>query len=38
VQVDLLAQWRAGGRADQELERVLAQTVRGIARGLQNTG
>lgn len=38
VQVDLLARWRAGGREDEELERVLGQTVRGIARGLQNTG
>ncbi|MBL8859547.1 MAG: phosphoenolpyruvate carboxylase [Planctomycetes bacterium] len=38
VQVDLLARWRAGGRQDAELERVLGQTVRGISRGLQNTG
>ncbi|MFT7541006.1 MAG: phosphoenolpyruvate carboxylase [Gammaproteobacteria bacterium] len=38
VQVDLLGRWRAGGRVDKELERVLGQTVRGIARGLQNTG
>lgn len=38
VQVDLLGRWRAGGRADPELERVLLQTVRGIARGLRNTG
>ncbi len=38
VQIDLLARWRAGGRKDAELERVLGQTVRGIARGLQNTG
>ncbi len=38
VQIDLLARWRAGGRTDAELERVLGQTVRGIARGLQNTG
>ena len=38
VQIDLLARWRAGEREDAELERVLAQTVRGIARGLQNTG
>jgi phosphoenolpyruvate carboxylase len=38
VQVALLQQWRAGGRADAALERVLGQTVRGIARGLQNTG
>jgi phosphoenolpyruvate carboxylase len=38
MQVDLLARWRAGGRTDRELERVLIQTVRGIARGLRNTG
>jgi phosphoenolpyruvate carboxylase len=38
VQVELLRQWREGGRADPELERVLVQTVRGIARGLRNTG
>lgn len=38
VQVDLLRRWRAGGREDNALERVLVQTVRGIARGLRNTG
>ncbi len=38
VQVDLLQRWRAGDRQDPELERVLIQTVRGIARGLRNTG
>jgi phosphoenolpyruvate carboxylase len=38
VQVELLARWRAGGREDPALERVLVQTVRGIARGLRNTG
>ena len=38
VQIDFLARWREGGRQDQALERVLAQTVRGIARGLRNTG
>lgn len=38
VQVDLLARWRASGRDDEALERVLIQTVRGIARGLRNTG
>jgi len=38
VQVDLLARWRASGREDKELERVLVQTVRGIARGMRNTG
>jgi phosphoenolpyruvate carboxylase len=38
VQVELLRRWREGGRADPELERVLVQTVRGIARGLRNTG
>jgi phosphoenolpyruvate carboxylase len=38
VQVDLLRRWRGGGREDRALERVLVQTVRGIARGLRNTG
>ncbi len=38
VQVDLLRRWREGGRTDTELERVLVQTVRGISRGLRNTG
>ena len=38
VQVDLLHRWRATGRENESLERVLAQTVRGIARGLRNTG
>jgi phosphoenolpyruvate carboxylase len=36
IQVDLLARWRASG--DRELEDALKVTVRGIARGLQNTG
>ncbi len=38
LQVELLSRWRAGGRADDELERALFTTVRGIARGLRNTG
>jgi len=38
LQVDLLRRWRAGGRQDADLERVLKSTVRGIARGMQNTG
>jgi phosphoenolpyruvate carboxylase len=38
IQVDLLRRWRAGGRSDAELERALFATVRGIARGLRNTG
>ena len=38
VQVDLLRRWREGGRVDKQLERVLVQTVRGIARGMRNTG
>jgi phosphoenolpyruvate carboxylase len=38
VQVELLRRWREGGREDRALERVLVQTVRGIARGLRNTG
>ena len=38
VQADALGRWRATGREDPELERLLTQTVRGIARGLRNTG
>jgi len=38
LQVDLLDRWRAGGRKDEDLERALRSTVRGIARGMQNTG
>ncbi|SVE16794.1 uncharacterized protein METZ01_LOCUS469648, partial [marine metagenome] len=38
VQIELLKKWREGGRKDQALEEALFTTVRGIARGLQNTG
>ena len=38
LQVDLLERWRAGGSKDADLERALRSTVRGIARGMQNTG
>jgi phosphoenolpyruvate carboxylase len=38
LQVDLLQRWRAGDRRDHELEEALKVTVRGIARGMQNTG
>ncbi len=38
VQVDLLRRWREGGREDRDLETALFATVRGIARGMQNTG
>lgn len=38
LQVDRLRRWRAGGRSDEALERLLVETVRGIARGLRNTG
>ncbi len=38
LQVDALRRWREGGREDDQLLRVLVQTVRGIARGLRNTG
>ena len=38
LQVDLLERWRAGGSTDDDLERALRSTVRGIARGMQNTG
>jgi len=38
LQVDLLARWRAGGSADDELLQALVATVNGIAAGVQNTG
>ncbi len=38
VQVDLLRRWRATDRTDEGLLRALFATVRGIARGLRNTG
>lgn len=38
MQVDLLKRWRASGRQDDFLEKVLITTVHGIARGMQNTG
>lgn len=38
LQADALGRWREGGREDAALERLLVQTVRGIARGLKNTG
>ena len=38
VQVDLLKRWRATERSDDELLKALMTTVRGIARGMQNTG
>jgi phosphoenolpyruvate carboxylase len=38
LQVDLLHRWRATERQDPELERALFTCVKGIARGLQNTG
>ncbi len=38
LQIDLLRRWRAGGREDPDLELALFETVRGIARGLRNTG
>ena len=38
LQIDLLQRWRDGGREDVQLERALVQTVRGISRGLRNTG
>jgi len=33
-----LDRWRAGGSKDDDLERALRSTARGIARGMQNTG
>ena len=38
LQVDRLRRWREGNREDRALERILIETVRGIARGLRNTG
>jgi phosphoenolpyruvate carboxylase len=38
VQIEMLKEWRAGQRANEELERALFTTVKGIARGLMNTG
>jgi phosphoenolpyruvate carboxylase len=38
TQVELLRAWRAGGRKDRGLERALFTTIKGIARGLLNTG
>ena len=38
MQVDLLARWRAGGRADRDLFEALLVSTTGIAQGLQSTG
>lgn len=38
LQVDLLARWRDDGRPDGPLADALLETVRGIARGVKNTG
>ncbi len=38
IQIELLQRWRATDRQDKDIERVLLMTVKGIARGLQNTG
>jgi phosphoenolpyruvate carboxylase len=38
TQVELLRAWRAGGRKDRGLERALFTTIKGLARGLLNTG
>ena len=38
LQVDLLARWRASARKDPDLELALAETVRGVTRGMQNAG
>ena len=38
LQVDRLRRWREGDRQDRALEMILIETVRGIARGLRNTG
>ena len=38
LQVDLLRRWRATSREDAGLEQAIFTTIKGIARGLQNTG
>jgi len=38
LQIELLKEWRAGDRRDAELERALFTAVKGVARGLMNTG
>ena len=38
LQIDLLKRWRASDRQDAKLEKALIITVKGIARGMQNTG
>jgi phosphoenolpyruvate carboxylase len=38
LQIELLKEWRAGDRKDAELERALFTAVKGVARGLMNTG
>jgi phosphoenolpyruvate carboxylase len=38
LQIEMLKEWRKTDRTDQELERALFTTVKGIARGLMNTG
>lgn len=38
LQIELLKEWRAGDREDKRLEKALLTTVKGIARGLMNTG
>jgi phosphoenolpyruvate carboxylase len=38
TQIELLQRWRAGHREEDALLRALFTTVKGIARGLQNTG
>lgn len=38
LQVDLLSQWRRGGRESESLKEALMASVNGIAEALQNTG
>jgi phosphoenolpyruvate carboxylase len=38
MQIDLLARWRAAGRADRDLFEALLGSISGIAQGLQSTG
>jgi phosphoenolpyruvate carboxylase len=38
LQIEMLDEWRRGGREDDELLEALKATVKGIALGIQNTG
>ncbi|KRG70108.1 phosphoenolpyruvate carboxylase [Pseudoxanthomonas dokdonensis] len=38
MQLDLLKRWRASGREDENLLRVLVASINGVSQGVQNTG